>query len=164
MDMDDLTFPAASFDVVINQETICHSANKAGFIESAQRVLKPGGWWRAIVFLLQEEPLSRQQEDAYRDVLEGWHIPHLPRDREILAALGRSRLDNIESRDITALVRRSAALIKRRCHLPRLAARLHVDWLFYSFEPRMRRNRRGHIRASKAYSDGLLRGFIRHGY
>ncbi len=164
MDMDTMTFDDASFDIVINQETMCHSADNRRFLEGVQRILKPGGYWRAIDYLLQEEPLSPSEKLAYRDVQEGWHIPYIPTNTEVVEILDDLGFKEINTADVTENVLPCARMILRQCRLPALAAKLHIDWIVYSFDPRMRNNRQGHIKASKAYCQGLIDGHIVHGY
>jgi len=162
MDMDRMGFEDESFDIVTNQETMCHSADKRAFLEGVQRVLKPGGSWRAIDYLIQEEPFTAEQEAAYRDLQNGWHIPFISRKSEVKALLEELGFDEIGITNISDLVEPCARMILRQCRLPALATRLHIDWLVYSFNRRKRENRRGHISGAVAYCEGLLGGHIMH--
>ncbi len=162
MDMDHLSFSDRWFDVVVNQDTFCHSAAKAAMLPQVHRVLRPGGRWRAIDFSIQAEPLTRRQERHYRAVREGFHIPSLASEKEVLGMLREADFTAIRSRDLTGQVLKTATLIQRQCYLPRLMARLHLDWIVYSLDRERRRNRRGHVSAALAYSRGLLGGTFRH--
>lgn len=164
MDMDHIGFEDESFDIVINQETLCHSADKRAFFEGVTRVLKPGGSWRAIDYLIQEAPFSSKQAAAYRDLQDGWHIPFISKYSEVTAMLEELGLDEISITNITDLVEPCARMIRRQCRLPTLAANLHIDWLVYSFDSRMRSNRRGHIKGAIAYCEGLLGGHMMHNF
>ena len=141
MDMDRMGFEDECFDIVTNQETMCHSADKRAFLEGVHRVLKPGGVWRAIDYLIQEEPFTNEQQAAYRDLQDGWHIPFISRNSEVTGLLEELGFDGIRISNISDL-----------------------DWLVYSFNRRMRENRRGHIRGAVAYCEGLLGGHIMHNY
>lgn len=43
MDFENITFSDCKFDVVWTIESVCHANNKKKFIESVNRILKPGG-------------------------------------------------------------------------------------------------------------------------
>jgi cyclopropane fatty-acyl-phospholipid synthase-like methyltransferase len=77
MDMDALDFADASFDVVVNQETFCHAADKAGYLARVRRILKPGGVWRAVDFSVQDAPLDAVGQESYAAVCEGFHLPSM---------------------------------------------------------------------------------------
>ena len=164
MDMDRLDLGEGEFDVVVNQDTFCHAAEKKSYLANLQRLLRPAGWWRAIDFSIQSEPLSRAEEKEHRLVLEGFHIPSLASERSVDEMLQDLGYEDVESRDLTERVDPSARHILRQCHLPRLMAHLHLDWIVYSRDPVRRRNRRGHVAAGMAYSRGLLRRTFRHCY
>lgn len=164
MDMDAMTCDAESYDVVTNQETMCHSADKRAFLEGVHRVLKPGGCWRAIDYLIQEEPFSAEQHAGYRELRDGWHIPFISKRSEVREMLRELRFDPVEIVNISDYVEPCARIILRQCRLPSMAARLHIDWLVYSLDRRKRSNRQGHIKGAQAYCRGLLDGHIMHAF
>ncbi len=164
MDMDRISFEDNSFDIVTNQETMCHSADKRAFLKGVFRVLKPGGSWRAIDYLIQEAPFTQKQAAAYRDLQNGWHIPFISKQSEVAALLDELGFDEARIVNISDLVAPCARMIRRQCRLPALAAKLHIDWLVYSFNARMRANRQGHIKGAIAYTEGLLGGHIMHNF
>ena len=86
-DFMDLPFRDADFDVVLNQESLCHSADKLAYLRGACRVLKPGGQWLAMDGFLSGKALSDAHEAIHAEVYRGWHIAPLEPWREVLAYL-----------------------------------------------------------------------------
>ena len=83
-DFMDLPFRDADFDVVLNQESLCHSADKLAYLRGACRVLKPGGQWLAMDGFLSGKALSDAHEAIHAEVYRGWHIAPLESWREVL--------------------------------------------------------------------------------
>jgi len=162
MDMDRLTLPDQSFDLVVNQDTFCHAADKAAYLASVARVLKPSGAWRAIDFSVQDAPLAPDEQRDYDASCEGFHIPSLASPGAVRAMLEREGFTDIQVDDLTQQVAPTARHILRRCHGPRLLESLGLDWIIFSRDPERLRNRRGHVSAAMAYSRGLLGGHLRH--
>ena len=164
MDMDRLTLAPETFDYVVNQETLCHAANKAQFLRGVYDALKPGGTWRAVDFNVHEPVLSTREHHEYDVVCEGFHIPSMARGSEVRRWLQDAGFVDVVVEDATPLVLPTAKLIIRMCYLPLLMARLRLDWAAYSFDPVRRRNRRGHVAAGYAYGRGLQTGYFKHLY
>jgi cyclopropane fatty-acyl-phospholipid synthase-like methyltransferase len=164
MDMDRLALPAAHFDLVVNQDTLCHAADKGTFLSRVADVLRPGGLWRALDFATQDDPLGPTERREYDAVCEGFHIPSMASRSEVTAMAREAGFTDIVAVDVTDQVLRTARTIIRQCHGPRLLAALGLDWLIFSREPGPRQNRLGHISAALAYSRGLERGYFRHIY
>jgi len=164
MDMDRPAFGDGRFDVVVNQETFCHAADKPRYLAAIRRALRAGGCWRAVDFSVQEQALSVRQKGRLQSVCEGFHMPSLASGPEVRRMLQQAGFAAIEVRDLTAGVGPTAALIRRNCYLPLLLIRLRLDWLVYSRDRRRRSNRRGHVLAAFAYSRGLLGGCFRHAF
>jgi cyclopropane fatty-acyl-phospholipid synthase-like methyltransferase len=161
-DMDRAPFRDRRFDVVVNEETFCHSAQKRRYVSDVFRLLVPGGVWRAIDFAVRDEPLSSGQREELAAVLGGFHIPDLASRAEIESMLREASFSDIETRDVTPLVLRGADVISRRCRAPLLLMRLGLDWIIFSREPGKRSSRRGHVTAAAAYCRGLREGYFRH--
>ena len=164
MNMDHLAFPTNSFDVVVNQETACYATDKGAYFLELMRVLRPGGLWRNLDFSIQHAPLSVAQARSYRAVCDGFHIPSLASLQAITELLSLTGFDVLEECDLTTEVLPTAATIRRRCYLPLLMQRAHLDWMVYSRDKESRSHRRGHILAAHRYSCGLEQGFLRYIY
>jgi len=161
-DMDALPFRDGRFDVVVNEETFCHAAEKRRYVSEVFRLLAPGGVWRAIAFAVRDEPLSSGQREALAAVRSGFHIPDLPSRAGLETMLREASFSDIETRDLTPRVLRGADVISRRCRAPLLLMRLGLDWIIFSRDPGKRSNRRGHVTAAAAYCRGLREGYFRH--
>lgn len=162
MDMDRLTLPSGSFDLIVNQDTFCHAADKAGYLSAVARLLKPTGIWRAIDFSVQDAPLTPAEQGDYDAACAGFHIPALASPAAVHTLLEREGFSDVQIDDLTAQVAPTARHILRRCYGPRLLEAIGLDWIIFSRDPERLRNRRGHVSAAMAYSRGLLRGHLRH--
>ncbi len=162
MDMDRLDFPRGSFDVVVNQDTLCHARDKEAYLAAVAAVLARGGAWRAIDFSVQEDPLTPAQSRDYEVVCAGFHLPGMARASDVRRALAAAGFDALEHRDLTPHVRRAARIVRRHCYAPLALAALRLDWIVASRDRRKRAHCRGHAAAGLAYSRGLLAGHFRH--
>lgn len=162
MDMDALAFSPATFDLVVNQDTLCHVADKPAYLAAVARVLKPGGAWRALDFAVKDAPLSAEEQREYRAACEGFHMPSMASAAEVRDIMEGAGYTDIACVDVTPLVRRTARMIIGQCRGPEMLRALGLDWLIFSRDPQQLANRRGHIRAALAYSRGLFNGSFRH--
>lgn len=162
MDMDALSFQDGRFDCVVNQDTLCHAADKPAYLASVARALRPGGTWRAIDFSIQEAPFSPSQQRDYDAACDGFHMPSMVAPSTVTTALAAARFHNLEVVDYTPQVWRAARLILRQCYGPLALEALGLDWVIFSRDADRLRNRRGHIAAAVAYSRGLLHRYFRH--
>jgi len=162
MDMDRLALPAQSFDLIVNQDTFCHAADKAGYLASVAQLLKPSGSWRAIDFSVQDAPLTPAEQIDYDASCEGFHIPSMAAPGSVRSMLEREGFMDVRVDDLTSQVVPTARHILRRCYGPRLLEAMGLDWIIFSRDPERLRNRRGHVSAAMAYSRGLLGGHLRH--
>ncbi|MDO8472391.1 MAG: methyltransferase domain-containing protein [Dehalococcoidia bacterium] len=162
MDMSSMTFPDQRFDIVINQETLCYAVDKLEYLRLVHDILRPGGFWRAIEFSVQDEPLSEKGQKLYRIVRNGFYIPSLLSAVELKLLLKQASYVEAESLDLTDLVGRTARGMIRSTYSIALLMRLRLDWLAFSKDPERRRYYQGHLRAGLAYSRGLLNGCFRH--
>jgi ubiquinone/menaquinone biosynthesis C-methylase UbiE len=160
--MDELPYADGTFDIVINQDSACYAPDKLELLAEVKRVLKPGGYWRAVDFSVQDTPLDAAQQIDYRTVCEGFQMPGLITSRDMQALLSALSFEDIRAEDITALVQPSAKHIQKLCNWPLLAMDMHMDWTFFGISPTARRNRQGCIRAADTYSRGLIDGCFRH--
>lgn len=164
MDMTAMTFPDSSFDIIVNQETMCYAIDKGQYLKDVNRILKPGGIWRSIEFSVQDEPLSKRDQKEYRTVCDTFFIPSLVSASEVRSFLQEADYAQFETQDLTPLVGRTARGIIRGTYVHSLALRLGLDWLLVSRDPDRRGYYRGHVRGGVAYSRGLLGGCFRHNY
>jgi cyclopropane fatty-acyl-phospholipid synthase-like methyltransferase len=162
MDMNSLDFPPGSFDIVLNQETMCYAVDKGLFLAQVYELLSPGGWWSAVEFAVRDGHPGPERSARLRDVFSGWYIPSLWSPEQISAALAAAGFVDRLVEDITPLIDRTSRHIIRHCHAPLLLARLHLDWLFFSRNARVRKTHQGHFLAGYAYSRGLLDLEFRH--
>ena len=103
-DFMDLPFRDASFDAVLNHESVCHAADKLAYLQGVYRVLKPGGRWRAMDGFLGGRKLSDAQEAIHARVYEGWHTAPLEPWREVLAVLETAGFEQINVQDLVTEV------------------------------------------------------------
>lgn len=163
MDMSSLTFTDKSFDVVTNQESMCYAVDKGEYLKLVHRILRPGGFWRAIEFSVQDAPLSNKDQKLYRTVRDGFYVPSLLPADEVRLLLKQARYVEVEAGDLTGLVGRGARAMIRNTRRSALLMRLGLDWLMWK-DPEKRRYYQGHLRAGVAYSRGLLNGCFRHNF
>jgi tocopherol O-methyltransferase len=164
-DMDALAFRPETFDVVVNQETFCHAADKRSYLSSIRRVLRPGGVWRAVDFSVRETRdglMTASERASYEAVCRGFHLPSMIPAADTVNLLDAAGFRDVETRDVSAEVQPTAALILKACLLPRLAAQLRVDRIFRAGGRQQLENRRGHVDAAYHYSRGLRRRLFRH--
>ena len=163
-DMNAVQSELGAFDVVVNQETFCYATEKPKYLASVLALLRPGGWWRALEFGVQEQPLDARQQESYRAVCEGFYIPSLVPASVVRRMLAQAGFEIGEIRDVTAQVVKTATTIIRGGTFRHLLAVLHLDRLLYSRSERRRHNEQGHFLAGRRYSRGPQQGFFRHVY
>jgi cyclopropane fatty-acyl-phospholipid synthase-like methyltransferase len=104
MDMTALSFPPETFDVVTNQESWCHVDDKLRYLRDVHRVLRPGGSWRALEYVLPERPLTTRGERWHRQTCDGWHLCPLTRRSEGERIIGETGFHLEATEDLSALV------------------------------------------------------------
>ena len=110
-------FPAASFDLVWAQESLCHAPDKRSFYTEAARLLRPGGRVILAEFVRAGRHLGAESERILRAWLDGWAIPDLDTCTEHLAAVERAGFEPATVRDVTSNV------------LPSLRRLFRLAWL-----------------------------------
>ncbi len=103
-DFMDLPFSDASFDAVLNHESVCHAADKLAYLQGVYQVLKPGGRWQALDGFLSGRKLSDAQQAIHARVYEGWHTAPLEPGREVLAVLETAGFEQIDVQDLVTEV------------------------------------------------------------
>ena len=161
-DMDALPLADQSMDLVVNQETWCHSQSKAHYAKDVHRVLRPGGVFRCVDLALSASPRSAADERGYRTVREGFQVPSLISEVEACDCLGSAGFSDVSVVDLTAKVRRSAWLILAFSVGPHLLTAIRLDRLLYGNDDRIVGHYRRHVAACMAFNRGLRRGLFRY--
>ena len=116
-DANNLRFDAESFDAVWVIECSEHLADKARFIESCARVLKPGGVLALCAWLKTDTDARPEHARLVASVCQGMLCPQLASMRDYTGWMRASGFTRIEAEDITRGVEetwsRCAALISR---------------------------------------------------
>lgn len=106
-------FDDGSFDVVIAQESICHSADKPGFLREAHRVLRPGGRLVIAEYFLFPRPYSAGEQALLEAWWTGWAIPDLAVGDEFVGWARDTGFDEVDMDDVTTNVRKSLRRLYR---------------------------------------------------
>jgi ubiquinone/menaquinone biosynthesis C-methylase UbiE len=160
--MDAVEFASESFDVVVNQETLCCARNKLRYLRQIFRILAPGGAWRCIDYNLRRGPLTRAESEQVRRLLEGFRLPSLIPAANVEAHMKTVGFVERASREVTELVLPTAGLIMRRSREPvRLARRFRRRHL-HSPDAGEEASLRGHFEAGMEYAIGLHTGLFEH--
>jgi SAM-dependent methyltransferase len=146
-DMDALPFAPASFDVIVNQETWCHSQFKAAYLRQVSQLLRPGGVFRAVDLAVADGTSSAPTPRHYEDVRSGFQVPSLI---------------SVCVTDLTEAVKRCARLILAFSAGPRLLTALKLDRWLYGIDAHLVGHYRRHVAACMAFNRGLLRGEFRY--
>lgn len=116
-DANRLHFDAESFDVVWVVECSEHLADKACFIASCARVLKPGGVLALCAWLTADSQGRPEDTCLVAEVCRGMLCPHLATMRDYTNWMRDGGFTRIEAEDITRRVEKTwvhcAALIRR---------------------------------------------------
>ena len=159
-----MPFGPASFDVVVNQETWCHSQSKAAYLKGVRRVLRRGGQFRSVDLARRDEIRSAGGLRRYRAVCEGFQVPSLVSEKDAIEHLTTAGFCDISVVDMTAQVRRSALLILAFGAGPHLLSMMRLDRWIYGSDARIAGHYRRHVAACMAFNQGLLSGEFRYLY
>jgi tocopherol O-methyltransferase len=128
MDASRLELPAASFDAVWVIECSEHLADKARFVETAARLLKPGGVLALCAWLAAEEAKSSEAEaQLVRRVCDGMLCPSLASLEDYVGWMHESGLNQVEAEDITRNVEETWRLCAALARRPEIKALLRVS-------------------------------------
>jgi tocopherol O-methyltransferase len=158
MDMAELPFADATFDVVTNQESWCHTADKRGYLRQVYRVLRPGGCWRALDAAVREQPLPPLGQRWHREICAGWHIFPWPPRSEVERMIRDAGYLPEATEDLT-----EPATVHARTWL---GADARQAWAVRAREfvrdPPGPATYRAHMRAGRAFAHGLTRGYFEY--
>jgi tocopherol O-methyltransferase len=154
MDFAATAFAEASFDVVLNLESLCHAIDAAGYLAHVRHLLRDGGRYGCLDFYAgsgAKELLDR--------VKAGWAMPSWQTMAEVQTALRAAGFLDVEAVDLTPRVTKSAEQMRAMARNTALVTKLqraidgNVDSVYD-----------GHVDAAIACCDGLLEGGITYGY
>jgi tocopherol O-methyltransferase len=104
MDANRLDLPSERFDVVWVIECSEHLADKARFIETCARLLKPGGRLALCAWLRAAEPVRPEHQPLIAEVCRGMLCPSLASLRDYTQWMRASGFQGIDAEDITRKV------------------------------------------------------------
>jgi cyclopropane fatty-acyl-phospholipid synthase-like methyltransferase len=110
-------FPSESFDVVWALESVCHAADKRGFLLEARRLLRPGGRLVMAEYLRRSRPLAPAGEALLQSWLSGWAIPDLALADEFRDWAQASGFGPMDVTDVTSNVEPSLRRLHRMARL-----------------------------------------------
>ena len=116
-DFMDMPFPDASFDAVLNHESLGYAPDKLAYLRGVRRVLKPGGHWRMTDVLLSGKPMSEAQEAVHVSLHRGFHMPPLASLRDLLEVSEQAGFEEIRERDLDSEVAPAAESLRKRWKL-----------------------------------------------
>ncbi|MDQ3802779.1 MAG: methyltransferase domain-containing protein [Acidobacteriota bacterium] len=149
-DANRLQFEAESFDVVWVVECSEHLADKARFIESCARVLKPGGVLALCAWLRADPHARPEHARLVADVCRGMLCPQLASMRDYTGWMSDSGFTRIEAEDVTRRVEETWA----RCSA--LVSRAEVKATLRLSDERTRRFVKTFPAIRRAYAEGAM--------
>lgn len=115
-----LDFPAQSFDGVWIIECSEHLQDKRAFLQSCQRILKPGGTLALCAWLSAERFESAAHERLVAQVLEGMLCPSLGSMGDYVSWLREAGFDEIRAEDVTERVKATWQVCGRIAERPEI--------------------------------------------
>jgi cyclopropane fatty-acyl-phospholipid synthase-like methyltransferase len=154
MDYAATTFAPASFDVVINLESLCHCMDARAYFAHVATLLVPGGRYACMEFFR-----GSADEELLETVMEGWAMPYWQSMPEIEDSLKAAGFAEVKSIDISAKAIRSAQQMKAMASNSLMLVKLARA----SGAPEGSPIYEGHVRAAIAAADGIIAGGIPYG-
>ena len=123
-------FLAATFDVVLAIETLCHAPEKRAFYQEVARLLRPGGRVVIAEYVRRRRGLDQRDDHLLRDLLHHWSIPDLDTAEEHLAHMAAAGFVEARIEDETEPVRPSIRRLYRMAMVCRVGeTMLHMAGL-----------------------------------
>lgn len=116
-DFMELPFPDATFDVVVNQESFCYATDRLAYLRGVSRVLKPGGRWQMLDFILANRSMSASEKALHLSLQRSYHMPPLTTIPQLLATLTEAGFQQTSERNITAQIMPCAEAHRNRLKL-----------------------------------------------
>jgi tocopherol O-methyltransferase len=139
------------FDLVWAIESTEHLIDKRAFIQSAWRLLDPGGRLALCAWLIPDRFGSAEHEELARGVCRGMLCPSLASMREYRGWMEEAGFGEIRIRDITRKVERTWD------YCARVSRRREVQLLLRASDDQTRRFVGAFDLISRAYRDGAMR-------
>jgi tocopherol O-methyltransferase len=149
MDANHLDLPSASFDVVWVIECSEHLADKAGFIDTCARVLRPGGKLALCAWLAADAP-NPEQTRLVADVCRGMLCPSLASQEDYIRWMRAAGFDDVAAENITRRVERTWAYCSAIVERPHLRA---LRWLM---DQQTRAFLQSFAAIHRAYAEGAM--------
>jgi len=149
-DMAQTGFPAASFDVVWNVESMCHVADLDQYLEHVKELLVDGGRFACIDLCSGPTP----DADVAHTVCQGWAMVALRDPAAIEAALLRVGFEGVEVVDLTPRALACARALEGMAGRSLLQLRAEHAFLGHTADPLYE----GHVRAAIAMASGMRTG------
>jgi SAM-dependent methyltransferase len=156
MDFAATAFPAGSFDVVWNIESMCHAFDKDQYLRHVFDLLVPGGHFVCLDMFGRD---GQENAAAARAMCENWSLPSVPSVGRVRGWLGEIGFVNIESEDVTERVRRPVAALH--------AMALNTKQMLRIEQAVMRSASavyRSHVDGAIACAEGVAQGVLEYAY
>lgn len=119
-------FTDNSFDLIYGIESICHSTNKAKFINEAFRILKPKGKLIVLDFFQDKLNLTSRESQIMNNWLKRWAVDSLTCTQKFTEQAGKVGF-NVESReDLTTQITPSAKRLYQASILGLIPSKLYA--------------------------------------
>jgi tocopherol O-methyltransferase len=156
MDFAATTFAAASFDVVWNLESMCHTSDLGAYLQHVLYLLRDGGR-----FVCMDMFLGTGGDPAHaRAMCEGWVLPNLRTHEEVAAEVRRAGFLHPSSVDLTPEVLRPAAAMRAVASAKKLQIRLGQA---FGASPEDALHL-AHLDAALGAADGMVSGSVTYGF
>jgi tocopherol O-methyltransferase len=155
MDMVSTTFPADSFDVIWNVESMCHVLDLRAYFEHVLFLLRDGGRFACIDLLRTGTARSEQEKTA----CEGWAMAPLRNAGEVVVALHEAGFYSIESEDLSQRALKSVQALHAAAHNSQLLIRAEKAMgseVSVAYEK--------HVLAATAWAEGFMNGTLTVAY
>jgi cyclopropane fatty-acyl-phospholipid synthase-like methyltransferase len=149
-----VNLPAASFDVVWNIESLCHSADPRAYLEQVWDLVADGGRFACLDFFLGH----KGDPNHARAMCDGWGLPALQHAAGLARMLEEIGFTDVETEDLTKVVKPSADALRQ------LALESQVKIAFARALGQQNPVFEGHVDATIGAIDGMVSGSVAYAY